>query len=668
MGADDSPVIYSTQHLTYDEEKGLAYLQEGFSVSRDSRTLTGQSLVFSTATRRAVARGDLLLDDPSMRMRGERVIMDFSTNIAEWPEGAKGEMKNSLWRFRAKNLKGNQDLYRAKRVRFTSCDHPHPDYQIRSWSGKIRPDSHIALTHAIFFIGPIPVFYWPYFTKSINPDRVRPTVYLDPGRSGREGKYVRSVIAYPLLRERLYMRMHLDYFSKIDMGYGPEILYRDTDRRRIAFYTYTIKEPSGLRQWDVRGDGYFDLGSGFSSQGTLRYQRDPNFNNFYSRENPERVTPDLYSSLALNWSRSYWTLRSVYDDRWGFDNVSGRFRSVERVYPSLEAIMSPVNMFGSAFYLSGNAAVRERRSRTSAAADAVIFDRWEDTGSLNLMRPWRLPFTRIISGSLGTGFSHYYVTDTSLTNQESFAQSRYNGTGSVLVSPGRLLNLTLSYTQGWRTEPNSLRQDTKAVDKGLDIKRLEGYNFSHLPLGGMMFMRSAYNFPRIPGTQLIDWTQNLEPVFGTLIGPLAKGSFGWTTGYEVFNRKYTHSVSLSQFLGPISLTTSGFYDNRKPNEVVPAIIGEFPLGRWFDSVQFTWRGLYTAKTEKLSGRVKKLDFFDKELVLMPHTHDFFIELIFRERMFVREFFFTIRLKTTENAQRRLRDKLDEQGFYPWMKR
>lgn len=650
--------------MVYDEEQGLIYFKEGFTVTRDSRTLTGEHLVFSTATAKAVARGHLTLEDSHLKLTGERLVMRLDSEQAHWTHGASGRMKDSFWRFRAKELTGTQQVYEARSVVFTSCDREHPDYHIRALRGKIYPGSHAQFTHAVFFIGPVPLWYWPFYSKSIGK-HWRPTVYLDPGSGTREGKYLRSAIAFPWLNERLYTKLYLDWYEKISLGIGPEILYRPTEDRRLALYTYTIKEPNGLRQWDMRGDGYYQISSSLYSQGTFRYQRDPNFNNFYAKENPERVDPDLKSSFALNWRRSYWQARVLYDDTWGFDTLSGRFRSVEQTLPGFEGLMYPASLFGSSFFLSGGAGFRLRRTAALNTQD-LAFERWDDSGSLTLERPWRLPYVRMITGSMGLQAVHNYVSKTDKTNNESLSHSRYGGVATMRFYPGSALDLTMTYSQLWRTQKNSLRQETQAEDRGVDSKRLDATNISRLPFSSILFLRSSYRFPTIPGTKLVHWTERLDPVFGSMTAPLPGGSFAVTTAYEVFNRKYVHSVSAGRFFGPANLTTSFVYDNRKPNEAVPALITHFPLPGILSEAQMTWRGLYRSPGNHLSSKREKFELIEREIILVPDFHDFLVTLTFRTRKQVREFFFTIRLKTKEeDRHRRLRRRLGEQDFYPW---
>ncbi|MBI4669120.1 MAG: LPS-assembly protein LptD [Elusimicrobia bacterium] len=664
-------VPFETERLVYDEKTGLAHFHDGFKLWHGSQTLSGREMAFDVAAGVALASGSLTLDDPNLILQGERLRSHVSSQTFKWESPVRGVFKTTPWRFTAKNLEGTDKFYKANSVRFTSCDKLNPDYYIWSYKGKIWPGQKASFTHAVFHIGKIPFWYWPYYTKSLG-QKARPTVYLNPGQNGREGTFLRSVIAYPLAGDRLYLRTHLDYFSKIGLGIGPEFLYRENESRKGALYLYRVKEPNGLTQWDVRGDSYYEFIPGLAGQGTLRYQRDPSFNNLYSKDNPERVMPSLNSSLALNWSRSNYQLRSFYSDVWGFDQKTGKFMSTAQVLPGLEAILHPWRIFSSPLFFQGNATAH--RTRTRASFEEIPFDRWVDSGNSKLFIPWRMPFVSFLSGTAGGTFEHSYESRLAKTIPQSRRQSRYGGEMLARMAPWDPLDLTFTYIYKLRSEVDSLRQETKAPDKGVDAKRLEVQEIGRLSYFANLYARTAYNFPRAPfaetgnaGKYPIDWTQGLDPVWGSLtILPLPGASWNFSTSYEVFARKYNHTIALSQAVGPALILNGNFqYDNRKPNYLLPTAMAEFKVPRFFEQVRITWRGEYFAKTQCLSSRKLTMRTFEREIALVPDFHDFLVTLVFRSRKEVREFYFTIQMRFSQQTEEKLLRQLKEQEFFPW---
>ncbi|MBI2070577.1 MAG: LPS-assembly protein LptD [Elusimicrobia bacterium] len=659
-----SAVPFEAGVLVHDEKQGRVYFWDGFNLSRGSQSVSGQSLVYDANSGVAVATGSVVFDDPNIVLRGEYLEAYISSETAHWPSGVRGVFKQSPWRFQAKDLRGTTEKYYVRRVRFTSCDKLDPDYHIWAWKGTIRPGRKAAFQHAVFHIGPVPFWYWPYYTKSLT-QKARPTLYLNPGQNGRDGQFLRSVIAFPLAGDKLYLRTHVDYFGKLGIGGGPEFLFRESESRKGSLYLYTIREPSGLRQWDARGDGYYEIVPGLSTQGTFRYQRDPAFNNLYNKDNPERVMPALNSSMAVSWSRRNFQIRSFYSDIWGFDQKEGRFRSTTQTLPGLEGVLHPQPLAGGLLFIQGNTTLARMRSRSSF--EELPFDRWQDTGSASVFRPWGMPFVSFINGTIGAFFDHSYQSALSLTDLRSTKQSGYGGNASLRMAPHDILDLSFTYTHRLRSEKDSLRQDTQAADRGVAQKKLDAQQMSRLPFwNANIYARTGYNFPTIPGTKLIHWTQNLDPVWGTLsLSPLIGSSWNLGTTYEVFNRKYTHTVTLTQAAGRQMVTGNFQWANSDPRIVMPAVTANLSLPL-FHIFKVTWRGIYVSKiVSGLSARRETLKTFEKEFVIVPGFHDFFLTLVFRHRKDVREFFFTIRLRLAQQTEQKLLKQLNEQEFFPW---
>ncbi len=657
--------------MVYSTRTHVAETQGGFTLWQGSQSLRGQRLAHNTESRLSKADGKLEFNDPDLRLFGDRMESKESSGTVHWEGSVRGYFQATPWRFTASSLDGNSQNYLAHRMNFTSCDRLRPDYHIWSWKGKIWPGRRANFTHAVFFLGPIPFWYWPYYSKTLGESNPY-TVYLHPGQNGRVGNFVRSVIAIPMMGDKLYLRQHLDLFGKIGIGLGPEILYRDGESRKGALSLYTIQEQSGLRQWDVRGDSFYEIRPNLSMQGSLRYQRDPTFNNFYSQENPERVSPDLRSSMALNWSRTRYQLRSFYSDVWGFDKTAGKFVSTSRTLPGFEGILHPWGILGGVFQVQGNASAARLQSR-SANVNEKPFERWQDSGALKILKPWKAPLIPFINGTVGATFDHSYTSRRAADDPRSLRQSHYGGDLAARVAPWDILDLGLIYTLAWRTEPNSFHRDTASPDRGLDVKRLAITESSRLPLNTSLYARTAYNFPRVAATKPEHWSQNLDPVWASLTSsPLPGFTLGMTTSYDAYAREYNDNLNIGLTKGRTQLTGSFQHDTRTPNYVLPTLSADFSIPRYFRRIRVTWRGEYYSRNDVLSYHKLTLRTMEQDLMLVPDLHDFFVTLVFRNRKNaqtgseVREFFFTIALKLGKQEEEdKLLGRLNEPEFFPW---
>ncbi len=637
---------------------------DGFKFVRSSQTLTGDRSIYNVTTKMAEAWDNLEYDDANIKLLGNHLTLDTTREYFHWTSGVRGFFQNTPWRFTAKELEGSSGEYNARRLNYTSCDRKHPHYHIWSWKAKIKPGQSAKFTHAVFHVGPVPLFYFPYYSKDLS-NEPSPTVYLDPGQNGREGTFVRSIISYPMAQERLYLRAHIDYLQKIGVGLGPEVLFRNNDTYKGALYAYTIKEKSGIRQWDVRGDGFAQTTQHLSFQGSLRYLQDPNFNNLYFKDNLERVTPQAKSSLAANWLWAHGNLRAYYDNTSNFDIVDSKFRSTDLTLPGFQGNLYQTPLFGSSFYLQGSASSIMHATRSNAS-QITPFDRWEDRGNVRLSRPWRL-WRLPVGGDIGSSFSHNFFTKTSLDNLENAADSSYGGDLSANIHGIPSLDFTFNYVYNLRSEQNSLRQDTGANDKGVDTNKLGGLLIGSLPLDSYLMAKSAYNFKQNVYTpNFLKNTQRLDPVWASLTIPSPLlGSLSYSTNYRVYEKLHVDNFSHAYFHGDFSVNTTIVYDNSTPNVAIPAITGSARLPLLDTFFTYTVRGVYTAQGDQLSWKKKSLIFFDRDLVISPDLHDFLFAITFRERKDVREMFLAIRLKLSAESDEKFRRGLQEHEFYPW---
>ncbi|MFC1520893.1 hypothetical protein ACFL6Y_00645 [Elusimicrobiota bacterium] len=663
-----SAIDFETPKLTHEEKTNIIHLEKSFFIDEESRTLTGENAVFDLNTRMGRARNNLEYEDSSIRLKGDFLDIDRNTGEFHWFNGVSGDLNGTLWRFKARTLEGSTTSYKAKHVNFTSCDRDPPDYNIKAWKARIYPGSHAVFNHAVFYMEGIPFFYLPYFSKSFG--RLRPTIYMDPGSNGREGTFVRSVIAYPIPWHNIYTRVHFDYLEKVGVGLGPELLHRGENGTKNAFYLYSIKERNGLRHWDIRADSYNYLSPKLSMQGTFRYMRDPNFNNLYFRENTSRVTPELNSSMAINYRMlSRFNVRGYYDDSWKFNTRTDKFRSISQTLPGIGLTMYPINIGKSAFYVQSSGDLKLLRTRTRAYQHQA-FERWTNSGIMSIGHPWRLSFLKL-GGNIGGLFGANYTSREAQNITRSMTTYNYGGNLATVIDMGSYADLRLTYNYTLKSEVNHLRQDTRDAYKGVETNNISALNIGRLPMGTSFLAKTSYSFRYKRNTPLIDWTQNLGPVWFSLGIPLyTYGSLALSTNYRVFDRKYVHNISYAQQYRATTCYLGFIYNNSRPNILLPTLKAEFPLKIFLNSiVELTARGEYKSKKQhSLSLDREYLRLFEREIIIHPKLHDFLLSLIFRSRKDVREFMFTIRLKLGYEEQQHFRQRLEEEEFYPWRKK
>ena len=97
------------------------------------------------------------------------------------------DTSNEMW-FKALRGKFKKDKVKLKNIIFSSCCIENPDWYLKSSSGSYnKKTKYMKLYNVVLYLHNVPIFYWPFYTNSL--DKHRRSGFLRPyvGFSGREG-------------------------------------------------------------------------------------------------------------------------------------------------------------------------------------------------------------------------------------------------------------------------------------------------------------------------------------------------------------------------------------------------------------------------------------------------------------------------------------------------
>jgi LPS-assembly protein len=91
---------------------------------------------------------------------------------------------------------------------------------VRAGKIKIIPGKSVEMWNAVVFVGPVPVFYWPYFERNLG---ARPNNFtLTPGYRSRYGAYFLNTYSW-FLDDTANGKIHVDYRERRGVGAGPDV-------------------------------------------------------------------------------------------------------------------------------------------------------------------------------------------------------------------------------------------------------------------------------------------------------------------------------------------------------------------------------------------------------------------------------------------------------------
>ena len=305
----DSPVEYEAEDsLTYEGATGLAHLYGNSSVKYQDMDLKSDkiymnldsSLVHATGSKDTTGNvfGTPVFVMGSDTYESDTMAFNFKTKkgliSGVYTQQDEGFLTSEISK---RNDKGEMFIKHGK---YTTCDHPHPDFYLALSRGKVRPGKDAVFGPAYLVVADVPLpFAVPYgffpFTKSYSSGLIMPTY----GDETERGFYLRDGGYYFAISDKMDLKVLGEIYTKGSWGLSAASNYRKRYRYSGSFfasYQNTIngeknmpdymKQTSFKIQWSHRQDAKanpFRTISASVNFATSSYEK----NNLTSMYNPQ---------------------------------------------------------------------------------------------------------------------------------------------------------------------------------------------------------------------------------------------------------------------------------------------------------------------------------------------------------------------------------------------
>ncbi|OQX83427.1 MAG: hypothetical protein B6D53_02455 [Candidatus Omnitrophica bacterium 4484_49] len=276
------PLTVNGDKVEYIPDKNIMIAEGNVEVVYEGMFLYADKLTVWMDKNEALAEGNVKLIRDGATFYGDKVSYYFKEN--------KGKIisprfeKYGPWY--GKGLEAEEyekGKYFLKKAYITTCDLEKPHYRFQAKSVKVIPGEKIIARNVVFYIKDTPVFYLPYFSRSLK-DRKMPFMLI-PGRNDDWGWYLLTNYRYYLNKDN-FGRLKLDYREKKGWAYGFDHRYNflghglakvyymneknselaENDRYRISFrhswqpdiYTSVFAELNKLSDADFLKDYFYE--------------------------------------------------------------------------------------------------------------------------------------------------------------------------------------------------------------------------------------------------------------------------------------------------------------------------------------------------------------------------------------------------------------------------
>lgn len=667
-------IDFSADHVDYVSTNSLVHLNGHAKILESTWTIKSNDLWIDTQRRFCWSAGPFFLSDGENAIYGDPGSFDFMSRSGTVDNVSAG---SGFWRVHApKSILWSDHHVDYWDADFTSCDLvPKPHYHFHATKLTVYPQHYLLARNTVFYLGQKPLFYFPFFYKSIVPAGQTPFLQpmVMPGYDPRNGYAVHGMLTMHF-SSQVYMRDMVDEYTNEGVGYGLYFNQHQGINHRTSVYLYNINEAGktdnqfgeqGLthERWDIAANTYQKLSQNTAFQARIQKMSDPNFANDYQRGNVFPIAPYLITDGSIYYTTSAYVARAAYSRQ---DNPNGlSFQKVQDSFygdfqtTAMKFNKVPwINLFSAHVENSYTLGLPQQGAATETpwyantpASQLDIYNNgltqrdatvgWQGDKEFVLNRHLSfLPTLAYTAGyyrqaySPGENGTVTASTDAFVGRYSAKADLRYNG------APGQV---DLIDIYRGRQRANSFLTDSSAEDYGVEANMASLEYFKIIGTNSTIRAVSGYNFAQFRD-QTLTTKERIEPITVDATY-LARPNLNLTL-HDVYSVAYGNQNFLADAtwgqLSQTFLDTSVGFD-----------VGE--SSSYVANIQFGWRPLDSTwqfvgalraamTTPNAFYRLGSFQLFDKELAVRKLWHDFMTQLNFIFRPGVEEVKFTVTLR------------------------
>jgi len=228
--------ITSTGETRY--ENGVAIAHGNVAIHFGDTDIYADSARYNSKTREVYAEGNVRIYREGTLYAAERGVYNVDT------KEIRAETLRSVsdpYLVSGEKLHAFSDgHYLVEHGNFTTDDSSDPDFHFRARTIRVYENDRVVFQNVTFYIGKVPVFWWPYLYQSLNDAF---TFSVTPAYYSTWGASLLGQVTFPIT-EKIKARLRLDYRARrgLAIGFDPEITYGKDDSSYAKLTTYFLQD------------------------------------------------------------------------------------------------------------------------------------------------------------------------------------------------------------------------------------------------------------------------------------------------------------------------------------------------------------------------------------------------------------------------------------------
>ena len=219
-------------------EDGIAIAHGNVAIHLGDTDIYADSARYNSKTHEVFAEGHVRIYRESTLYIAERGVYNVDTKEIH-AEHLRSSSDPYL--IRAEKLQAFSDgHYLVNNGYFTTDDSSNPDFHFRAHTVRVYENDRVIFQNVTFYIGKVPVFWWPYLYQSLN-DAFSFTI--SPAYLSSWGPSLLGQVTFPIT-DKIKGRVRLDYRTRRGpaIGFESEVNYGKDDSSYAKLTTYFIQD------------------------------------------------------------------------------------------------------------------------------------------------------------------------------------------------------------------------------------------------------------------------------------------------------------------------------------------------------------------------------------------------------------------------------------------
>jgi len=232
--------ITSSGETTY--QNGLATAQDNVAIHIGDTDIYSDSAQYNSRTHEITVDGNVRIYRDVDLYVAEHAVYNVDTKQVR--TGKMRSEYNPYFLSGESVTQTTPNQYIVENATFTTHDSTNPDFHLHARHVRIYENDHVVFRDVTFYIGSVPVFWWPYLYQSLD-DAFNFTV--SPAYLSSWGPSLLTQLAFPIT-DNIKGRLRLDYRGRrgLAVGFETDIDYGKDNSSYAKLKTYFLEDQNPL--------------------------------------------------------------------------------------------------------------------------------------------------------------------------------------------------------------------------------------------------------------------------------------------------------------------------------------------------------------------------------------------------------------------------------------